>query len=170
MNGKRQYAAACATNRAAKHAKLDAGSGREDTTEFNELAHNVGQGGFEPKGVSDILGLVEHYNADIGEVSLIDKIMGHKDYRKIINMMDINMMDMWEVDGPPEEESPLYASKEDEEIGGHFVPDEGCGAAKRKSPKELGVTVPARSRVEVLEEAEEAGSSAEAGGAKAAAE
>ena len=44
----------------------------------------------------------------------------------------------------------VYASKEDEEIGGHFVPCEGCDLVETDS--------------------EEAGSSAEAGGAKAAAE
>ena len=65
------------------------------STDFNELVLNVCECGFNPNPMEmeEIVGLIKQYHADPGEESLIDTIKGHKNYRKIIIMME-----MWKID------------------------------------------------------------------------
>lgn len=81
------------------------------STDFNELVLNVCECGFNPNPMEmeEIVGLIKQYHADPGEESLIDTIKGHKNYRKIIIMME-----MWKID---EEEAAASYVEQAEKAG-----------------------------------------------------
>ena len=146
MNGKRQYAAASAINRAAKHAKMDAGSGREEAGSSAEPDEEdlspLCVGYFMVScNFTGMLCYVGKFGED--HVVVTEEWYGE-------NPDKVNDEAEWRANAIGSLTRVVYASKEDEEIGGHFVPCEGCDLVETDS--------------------EEAGSSAEAGGAKAAAE
>jgi hypothetical protein len=114
----------------------------QSTTPFNELLHNVCQAGFEPKGVGEILALIQYCNKNIDEVSLIDEIEDHKDYRKIHAMME-----MWELAGPPDDDEEDRAEAAEAQVAADDDAQRKATKKKREAAASSVEPLPKRQRV-----------------------